>query len=61
LVLIALLEIKDLALLVVLLFGTKRLAKPIVLVIKELILCGEVVKQSRHLFGFGQQPIDSCV
>jgi hypothetical protein len=53
-VLIALLEMKNLALLVVLLFGTKHLAKPIVLVIEKLILCSEVVKQSRHLFGFGQ-------
>jgi hypothetical protein len=51
-VLIALLEIKDVALLIMLLFGIKSLAKPVIFVVKQVVLRGKVVKQSRNLFSF---------
>jgi hypothetical protein len=60
-VLIALLEVKDVALLIVLLFSVKSLAKPVIFVVKQVVLRGKVVKQSRHLFSFRRQPIDSRV
>jgi hypothetical protein len=60
-VLIALLEIKDVALLILLLFSVKSLAKPVILVVEQVVLRGKVVKQSRHLFSFRQGPINSCV
>jgi hypothetical protein len=60
-VLIALLEIKDAALLIVLLFSVKSLAKPVIFVVKQFVLRSEVVKQSRHLFSFRRRPINSRV